>query len=194
MIGTTKVTGVLVLLIGLMLLQGCAGVIVAGVAGATNDRRTIGQMVDDQAIELKALKAILSDRELSKATNVSVISYNGIILLVGQAKNRRYKALAARKILGIKHLRSVHNHIEVKEFTSFKEKKEDIWLAARVKSTMIGGEGLTGLNVKVIVRDKVLYLMGIITRDEADDVIDAVRGIEGLRRIVKVFEYYEEDN
>lgn len=185
-------------LIGLLLslaliLQGCAGAVVVGVAGGTataaNDKRTMGQIVEDQVIEVKALQRIAEDMMLSKDSNISAISFNGTLLLVGQVRSEKLKKRATKVVRGIKKVRSIHNHIAVTRVTTIKEKGRDAWLSARVKGVILGEEGLNGLNIKVVVKNKVLYLMGIVTREEAARIVQAVQDIKGLDRIVQVFEY-----
>ena len=75
----------------LILLQGCAAAVVAGTAGAVsaaNDRRTIGSQIDDNNIEIKATLALKKVPNLSEQANISVVSVNGTILLVGQVPSK----------------------------------------------------------------------------------------------------------
>lgn len=176
-----------------LLLQGCAGAVVVGVAGGTataaNDKRTMGQMVEDQVIEIKALQRIAEDMLLSKGSNISAISFNGNLLLVGQVRSQQLKKRATRTVRGIDKVRSIHNHLVVGPVTSIQEKGRDAWLTARIKAIILGEEGLNGLNIKVVVKNKVLYLMGIVTREEAARIVQAVRDVKELKKIVQVFEY-----
>lgn len=77
----------LIAVASLGLLQGCAGVFIAGAAttaSVANDRRTVGSVLDDQNIELKAANAIASRKDMDKASRISATSVNGKVLLVGQ--------------------------------------------------------------------------------------------------------------
>ncbi|MFN3711998.1 MAG: BON domain-containing protein, partial [Alishewanella aestuarii] len=76
------------ILAGLLLLQGCAAAVVAGGAtavGSATDRRTLGSQIDDSGITIKARRALADDPVTSKGGNLSVASYNGVVLLTGQA-------------------------------------------------------------------------------------------------------------
>ena len=84
----------LIILGTVVLLQGCAAAVVAGTASAVtaaNDRRTIGSQIDDNNIEIKASIAISEDERLNKFAHISVISVNGVVLMVGQVPNQEMK-------------------------------------------------------------------------------------------------------
>ncbi|MFN6261268.1 MAG: BON domain-containing protein, partial [Chromatiaceae bacterium] len=59
-------------------LQGCAA----------KDRRTLGSQIDDNSIVIKAGNAIEANKTLEEKANINVYSYNGVILLTGQAPNQ----------------------------------------------------------------------------------------------------------
>ena len=102
----------LLLLISLFILQGCAAAIVAGTAGAVtaaNDRRTIGSQIDDNSIEIKATLEIKGNEQLAKFSNISVISLNGIVLLLGQAPTEEMKSQAQTLIENIPAIKKIHN-------------------------------------------------------------------------------------
>ncbi|MGA1562897.1 MAG: BON domain-containing protein, partial [Gammaproteobacteria bacterium] len=85
-------------LAGLSLLAGCAPATVgAGAAGATavaRETRTIGTLIDDQLIELKAASAISNDSELSSQAHINITSYNFIVLISGEAPTEALRSKA----------------------------------------------------------------------------------------------------
>jgi osmotically-inducible protein OsmY len=46
-------------------------------------------------------------------------------------------------------------------------------------------------HVKVVTESGVVYLMGIVTRDEADAAAEIAHTASGVTRVVKVFEYID---
>ena len=94
----------LIVLGTVILLQGCAAAVVAGTASAVtaaNDRRTIGSQIDDNNIEIKASIALSEVERLEKFANISAVSVNGIVLLVGQVSNEEMRNEAQRTIEGV---------------------------------------------------------------------------------------------
>lgn len=177
-----------------LLLQGCAPVIVAGAAaGASvaNDRRTAGTVLEDQSIELKATTAIQSDETLSKSVHVSATSFNNIILLTGQAPTRALRDRVLEHVHNIDKVRRIHNEISIDEPTAFKTRSNDTWITTKAKSTLLGAKGLDATHVKIVTEDGVVYLMGLVTRDDGDTIAKTIQQVKGVQRVVKVFEYLD---
>ena len=86
-------------------------------------------------------------------------------------------------------MRRVHNELTVGPPTDFATRSRDTWLTARVKSALLGTRGLDAIHVKVVTENGVVYLMGLVSRGEGDQVARRVQQVEGVRRVVKVFEY-----
>jgi osmotically-inducible protein OsmY len=58
-----------------------------------------------------------------------------------------------------------------------------------VKSALSASESSDATRIKVVTENGVVYLMGLLTRAEADAAVDIARDIHGVQKIVKVFEY-----
>ena len=181
-------------LLALLTLNACAPVIVAGAAtGASiaNDRRTAGTVLEDQSIELKASSAIQGDDSLSKSVHVSVTSFNNIVLLTGQAPTRALRDRVLKHINDIEKVRRIHNEIAIEEPTTFKTRSNDTWITTKTKSTLLGAKGLEATHIKVVTENGVVYLMGLVTREQGDTAAKTVQQVTGVQRVVKVFEYID---
>ncbi len=176
------------------LLQGCAPLVVGGAAtgaAVAVDRRTAGTMVDDQAVELKALDAILSDKEIYEQAHVSVTSFNGLVLLTGQAPTAELRDRAQRLISGFSEVRRVQNEIQISAPSSLMTRSSDTWITTKVKTLMFAEKNFSANNVKVVTDNGTVYLMGLVHRAEADKAVLIARQVSGVQRVVKVFEYLD---
>lgn len=180
----------------LSLLTGCAAapILVAGGAAATgvvvaNDRRTAGTMLDDQSLELKIQQKIAADAELVGNSRVSVTSYNGVVLLTGQTLQESQRQRIAQLASAQPTVREVRNVLQVGPLSDAVSRNRDTLLTTRVKSRLIASDEVQAGHIKVVSEQATVYLMGLVTREEADRVVDVVRSTEGVVRIVKVFEY-----
>lgn len=185
---------ILCFLYTVLLLQACAPVLVAGAAtGASvaNDRRTAGTVLEDQSIELKASGAIQADEALSKSVHVSVTSFNDIVLLTGQAPTRALRDQVLEHVRSTKKVRGIHNEISIENPTSFNTRSNDTWITTKCKSTLLGAKGLEATHIKIVTEDGVVYLMGLVTRQEGDTAAKTVQQVTGVQRVVKVFEYLD---
>ncbi|MGB5260960.1 MAG: division/outer membrane stress-associated lipid-binding lipoprotein [Gammaproteobacteria bacterium] len=187
----------LLLIIAVTLLQGCAPVVVGGAAattGAVHDRRTVGTYVDDEGIEIKASIAILEDRELSKQTHINIISVNGVVLMVGQAPTESLRQQAQSIVAGIEKVRHVHNEIVIAAPISLTARSNDTWITTKVKTSLFNIKGLPDYDptrTKVVTEDGVVYLMGLLYRNEADAASEQARQVGGVKKVVKLFEYLD---
>ena len=182
----------LILIFTLPLLSGCVAAIattaVVGTDMAT-DRRTTGSYIEDQAIELKASKAMAKNETLQKSSNVSVTSFNRVVLLAGQAPNEQLRSTAAEIVRKIDNVRKIHNEIRISAPTSLLSTTSDSWITTKAKSLMLAEKNFSSGHIKIVTENGELFLMGLVSRAEADKAIAIVRNIDGVTRVVQAFEY-----
>ena len=177
------------------LLGGCAAAVVGGAAlagGAAHDRRDTSTYFDDKRIDLAVHDAINKDKELTLKNNVTIVVYNGVILLIGEVRTPELKARAEKIVTGYEGTKKVVNELEVTEPQDFWTRRADSALTARVKTALLditSIEGFDPLRVNVTTAHRVVYLMGVVTQQEADAVVEVARDVDGVEKVVKVFEY-----
>jgi osmotically-inducible protein OsmY len=188
----TKLTLVFILIFVSSTLQGCAAVVVAGVAGGValaHDKRKTQTILDDQSIEFNIYNKISENTELEKHTHINVISYNGVVLLTGEAPKTHMREKVAEIARNTDKVKRVYNAIKVMQPTSLKSRNNDTWITTRVKSKLLGKKETDGLRIKVVTENATVYLMGIIPKHQADFAADLASRVEGVKGVVKVFEY-----
>ena len=175
-------------------LHGCAGVVVAGAAAGgamAADRRTAGTIVEDQSIELKAMQLINGDEELAEKTHVSVTSYNGVMLLTGEAPTAELRDRLISVVRPIEKIKRIHNEIRIAAPVSLSVSSNDTVITGRVKSALLAAKGINPLHVKVVTSSGSVYLMGLVTHSEAGFATDVVRRVDGVERVVRIFEFID---
>jgi osmotically-inducible protein OsmY len=184
-------------LLAVTLLSACAPVLVGGAAtgGAIAvDRRTPGAFIDDERIEWTIRNAIRQDQELGSQSNVSVVSYDGVVLLAGETPTEALRSRAAEHARNVEKVRRVHNELVIAAPSSLMTRSSDTAITARVKTRILGIrdlEGFDGTKVKVVTENGTVFLMGKLHRKEADVVTDTARQVGGVQRIVRLFEYLD---
>ena len=172
-----------------ILMQGCFPLAAVGV-GATalvlDDRRSTGMYIEDENIEWKA-RARLIDKHGD--AHVNVTSYNLSVLLTGEAPSEQTKKDIADTIRSIPNVRSVTNEINVSGNTSFTSRSNDSLITTNVKARLINNGRVSANHVKVITENNVVFLMGVLTKEEGDAAAEIARTTSGVARVVKVFEY-----
>lgn len=172
--------------------QGCAGIVIAGgaTAGAmANDRRTSGAYVDDETIEWKIIDVLYKDEQIEKQTHLNATSYNGIVLLTGEIPNDEMRVKINEKIRGVQGVRQLHDETSIAAPSSMMSRSGDTWITSKVKTAMLTNDTDMGVRTKVVTDKGVVYLMGIVSPQEADKLTEVARRVAGVQKVVKVFEY-----
>ena len=182
-----------VMLVGVALsqLQGCAAVVVGGAAVGTSvalDRRTTGVYVSDQEIELRAMTR-LRDAFPQKTDNISATSYNRQVLLTGQVPDESIRSRATEVVKGIPDVRTVFNELTLSGVTSLTSDANDVAITSKVKTRLFRDERVPGIKIKVVTESGVVYLMGLVTQNEANVATDIARTTSGVTKVVTLFEY-----
>lgn len=173
-------------------LQGCAAVAVVALttsASMGTDRRSIGNQIDDQSIEIEAYNEITKNKSLNDNTNLHIISVNGSVLIIGQAPNSYIRDQAMKIMNNINGIVRIHNQIRVGNLTSITTQTNDVWLTSKIKSELFSSDEVNGHTIKVITENAEVFLMGLVTKKEADIAINITRNISGVNRVYQVFEY-----
>lgn len=152
-------------------------------------QRTQGTVVEDRHITAKAKINIDRANEVLGEANIQVKSFNKVVLLTGQVPDQASKNLAGEIATKVREVRRIHNEIEVAGETSFLSRTNDSFLSTKVKARLIGTDNVDSGRVEYVIENGRLYLMGLVTQDEADRIVESVQKVSGLQKIVKVFEY-----
>ncbi|WP_040976473.1 division/outer membrane stress-associated lipid-binding lipoprotein [Necropsobacter massiliensis] len=176
-----------------ILLQGCIAAGVAGTAAVATkvgtDPRTIGTQVDDETLEEKVLSAIKKDEQIKTEARVSVVSYSGRILLIGQVPNESLQEIATNLAKGVENVNEVYNEIRVGQPISVGQISKDSWITTQIKSKMLVNAAVKTSDVKVITENGEVFLMGNLTHDQANAAAEVARNVSGVSKVVKVFKY-----
>ena len=89
----------------------------------------------------------------------------------------------------VPQVKSVVNELQIAGPSSFSARANDTYLTSRVKAAFLSGNKFQPNDVKVVTEDGVVYLLGLVTRKEADDATEIARSIGGVKKVVRVFEY-----
>lgn len=182
------------LAIGLIVLsiQGCSTILSATTSEPIEDKidkRTTGTLLDDEVIETKALVNIDKASPQLAQSHIVVTSFNGIVLLAGQVANEDLRLLAATTVSKIHNVRRVHNELTISGTTSMVARSNDTWITTKVKSKMLAVSDVEGHRIKVVTENGVVYLMGLVSREEADRAAELARKTAGVQKVVRIFEY-----
>lgn len=180
----------IVLIAILPLAQGCAPLIIGGAAATgivvAQDRRTVGTIAEDEGIELKT-SGRLRER-MGDSANVSVTSYNRTVLLTGQVPDAKTRAETESIARGVENVRLVHNETTVAGISSFTARSNDSIITSKVKARFVDAQKFNALHVKVVTENSIVYLMGLVKKQEANEATEIARTTSGVQKVVRVFD------
>jgi osmotically-inducible protein OsmY len=174
-------------------LTGCPAAVVGGAAATAivvDDRRTTGIQLEDQNIEIKARHAIDEKYDKDNRVHVAVTSFNRFVLVSGQAPSEEAKHDIGVIVLGVENVRNVQNEVTIDPATSFSQRTTDGYTTSKVKTKLVtdGKDKVSANHVKVVTEDNVVYLMGLVSRNEAEAATEIARTTGGVTKVVRVFE------
>ncbi len=171
-------------------LQACAPVILGGVAagaGVLSDRRASGAQLDDERIENGTL--LESKRAHGDGTHLNITSYNYNVLLSGEVFNEAQKTAIEDIVRANRLVKTIYNELGIMPLASLASVSADTALTARVKARLVDTKGVSANNVKVVTERRIVFLMGILNKEEANLATEAARATPGVEKVVRLFEY-----
>lgn len=178
----------------LPILASCAPMAAVGVstgagtgAVVSEDRRTSGIFVEDESIELKSNKRI--KEQLGNDVHINVTSFNRIVLLTGEVTEEVMKKQAERLIMTIPNVRNIINEIAIAENSSLTSRSKDSLITSRVKGRFLTSGKFQINHIKVVTENGIVYLLGMVKHEEADNAAEIARSTSGVLKVVKAFEY-----
>ncbi|HSV18694.1 MAG TPA: BON domain-containing protein [Casimicrobiaceae bacterium] len=171
-------------------LSGCVPLVVGAAVGGTalvaTDRRSVGAQADDESIELKI--GNVRNSRWGDQVHVNVTSYNGIVLLSGEVPDAKIKADMEEIARTTNPVKRVYDEVEVRPVTTLSERTNDTYITSKVKARFVEQTAFSATHVKVVTERGVVYLMGLVRKDEGDAAARIASTTSGVVRVVKLFE------
>lgn len=192
-----KISSAIKLLASLLVasqLSACGVLAVGGVAaGATvaADRRTPSVQVVDKGIELEAENALA--KRFGDNAHINVTSFNQKVLLTGEAKDADIKGEAGTYVKAMKNARSVFNELVVGPNSSYTARANDSYLESKIKTQMIFTDQLPSNSMVIVAEGSSVYLMGILTQQEADIAKKVASNTNGVKDVYAYFDIISEE-
>lgn len=173
-------------------LQGCT-VLVLGTAGAVaaktaTDRRTVGTQIDDTTSSSSVSIRWGKDEVLTESANLQANVYNGVLLITGQAPTQALIDKAEEIAKSVPHITKVHNQVRLGSPIDASAQANDLWIDSKVKAKLLTDKTVPTTQVKVVVENSEVFLMGKLSSLEATRAIEITRNVQGVKRVVRALE------
>jgi len=178
------------------LFTGCVPMVLTGVGvGASTgalmveDRRTAGIFIEDERIELRTNRRIKEN--FGNEARVTVTSYNRNVLLTGEAPNESIKKEIEKLAMSVENVRNIFNEIMITERSSLASRSNDAMITSKVKTRFLNNNVFQVNHVKVVTTNNVVYLLGLVTREEGEAASQIASTTASVTKVIKVFEYLD---
>ena len=184
------------LFIGVLLvsqLSACAVVAIGGVtatAAIMADRRTPAVQAIDKGIELEAENALA--KRFGDNAHINVTSFNQKVLLTGEVKDADIKGEAGAYVKAMKNARSVFNELVIGPNSTLSARANDSYLESSIKTQMIFTDKLPSNSMAIVAEGGSVYLMGILTQNEADLAKKVTSNTSGVKDVYAYFDIISE--
>jgi osmotically-inducible protein OsmY len=175
----------------LLIMTGCGSLLASMQVDTIDDQpheRTLARVIEDDNIETKAKVNIHASNGAFRDTHLVVVSYNGYVLLAGQVTDKALKSAATKVVRKVHGVRRIYNELEIGAPSSGMTRSRDTWITAKIKSILLARSNIPGTQVKVVTENSVVYLLGLVTEQEAARISNAAAGVSGVQRVVRLFE------
>ena len=175
-------------------LSACGVVAVGGVAAGASimaDRRTPGVQAIDNGIELEANAAL--SKKFGDNAHINVTSFNQKVLLTGEVKDADIKGEAGAYVKAMKNARSVFNELVIGPNSSYTARANDSYLESKIKTQMIFTDKLPSNSMSIVAEGTSVYLMGILTQNEAELAKKVASNTNGVKDVYVYFDIISEE-
>ena len=174
-------------------LVGCVPAAVVG--GATvggsliYNKRSIKTMVRDQQVSTTVQNTIKRNPQISKQVHINATTYNGVVLLSGEALNAQARDAAYQDASKVNGIRLIYNEVTVGKLAGFRTRMRASLLKSQVKAALLAKPGVSSTQIKVATAQRTVYLMGMVSHTQGALAASVASRVSGVKKVVKVFEY-----
>jgi len=176
----------------LLTLAACAPTGIVAIPSSIADRRTTGVQVEDQTIEFKALYEF---QKMNRDFSVSATSYNQNVLITGESATQELKDQIQDVVAKIEGVKSIYNEVLITSPLPLKEKAKsktkDYGITTNIKARLFKEEtksNVSPVHIKVVTERQIVYLMGLVTQQEADEALQIAKTSSGVLKVKSFFE------
>jgi len=182
------------ILISSSLLSSCSPVFqgaaaVTTVATMSNDRRTMGEILDDKTLYIDLGNMVYKDPMLDDA-HINFNVYSQSVLMTGEAPSENViEYLESIVKSKSPKIRQVINEVAIMPKSSYLERAKDGVITVQIETLFFDQEVFHPSHVAVLTERGVVYLMGSVTKREAEHATNIASKAKNVKKVVKLFNY-----
>jgi hyperosmotically inducible protein len=156
-----------------------------GACSATRTQQSAGEVLDDSTLTAKVKTALISD-PVTKANQINVETYRGVVQLAGFVDSSEQKARATTVAQGVTGVKEVRNDLRVADAdqSTMGQKVDDTLITTQVKAKLVADPTTEAYKIDVETRGGIVQLSGFVdsneARQKAGEVARSVSGVSNV--------------
>jgi len=189
-----KVILLCALLVSSFILSSCSPIVqgaaaVTTVATMSNDRRSAGEILDDKTLDLNLSNIVRKDVILEDM-HINFMVYNKAVLMVGESPSAESRDYLEKQIkLKAPKMRQLINEVSVMPNSSYFARAKDSVISLQIEALFLDQEVFHPSHVRVMTERSIVYLMGSVTKREAEHATNLATKAKNVDKVVKLFNY-----
>ena len=189
-----KVILLCALLISSTILSSCSPIVqgaaaVTTVATMSNDRRSMGEIIDDKNLYTNLVNIVRKDPMLEDS-HISFEVYDDSVLMTGETPSADLKNHLENTIkTKAKKMKQLINEVAVMKNSSYLERAKDGVITVQIETLFLNQEVFHPTHIRIHTQRGIVYLMGAVTKREAEHATNVASKAKNVKKVVKLFNY-----
>jgi len=182
------------LLISSTILSSCIPIVQGAAAVTTvvtmsNDRRTMGEILDDKTLYMNLVNIVSKDSMLDD-THINFNVYNKSVLMAGEVPTDNLKNYLEETVKKkASKMNQLINEVAVMPNSSYLKRARDGVISVQIEALFLDQEVFHPAHVSVLTERATVYLMGSVTKREAEHATNVASKAKNVKQVVKLFNY-----
>lgn len=161
-----------------------AAAVIMSACSTSPSQRTAGQTVDDSVL-LSKVKTALIENDTTKARQINVNVFEGVVQLNGFVDNETEKSTATKVSKSVTGVQEVRNNLEVGDSSrTAGNVVDDSTITARVKSALVADSRTKGGDINVTTNSGMVQLGGFVdSSNEKAAASEIARSVDGVKNV-----------
>ena len=169
------------------IVQGAAAV--TTVATMSNDRRSAGEILDDKTLDMNLSNIVRKDTILEDM-HINFMVYNKSVLMVGESPSSEARDFLEKQIKrNAPKMKQLINEVAVMPNSSYLSRAKDGIITVQIETLFLNQEVFHPAHVRVMTERRTVYLMGSVTKREAEHATNLATRAKNVDKVVKLFNY-----
>ena len=168
-------------------MQGAAAV--TTVATMSNDRRSAGEILDDKTLDLK-LSSIVRRDTILEDMHINFMVYNKAVLITGESPSIEARDYLEKQVKrNAPKMKQLINEVAVMPNSGYLSRAKDGVITVQIETIFLNQEVFHPTHVRVMTERRIVYLMGSVTKREAEHATNLATKAKNVDKVVKLFNY-----